>query len=241
MLTDVTFELPRGKTFVRSGSQRAGKHDRHSHAAWPLPADAAGSMHVAGCDPVREPIELRRRVGYLAEDQAMYPWTTPVEPCRFLQLLYPTRGFDNWRTTTSDRFLELPRHFGNSSVRREGPVGEAGAGGGPGSSARRWRFSADDLGDNSIRSHGRNSIATRSSIRKGTDRTVIFSSHLLAEVENGGGRSSPFSDQRQKSFGHHRRPKSSAVEGETDATFDGVAANDDCRSLQNFSRRPTRG
>jgi ABC-2 type transport system ATP-binding protein len=45
---------------------------------------------VLGLDPSRQPLEVRRRIGYLAEDQAMYGWMTPQEMAQFLAPFYPT-------------------------------------------------------------------------------------------------------------------------------------------------------
>jgi ABC-2 type transport system ATP-binding protein len=68
-------------------------------------------MFFRGClcsSAGQNPLELRRRVGYLAEDQTMYGWMTPAELCRFLAPFYST-----WDTPLAEDYLdrfELPRH-----------------------------------------------------------------------------------------------------------------------------------
>ena len=50
----------------------------------------AGSIRVLGRDPQREPLEVRRTVGYLAEDQTMFGWMTAEQVIRFVGAFYPT-------------------------------------------------------------------------------------------------------------------------------------------------------
>ena len=107
VLEDVSFEVPRGQTFALLGRNGTGKTTMIRMLLGLLPPDS-GTIRVAGCDPAMKSIELRRNVGYLAEDQSMYDWMTAVELCRFLQPFYP-----RWNTQLADRYLdrfELPRH-----------------------------------------------------------------------------------------------------------------------------------
>lgn len=107
VLEDVSFEVPRGQTFALLGRNGTGKTTMIRTLLGLLPPDA-GTIRVAGCDPATDSLELRRRVGYLAEDQSMYDWMTAVELCRFLQPFYP-----RWNAQLADRYLdrfELPRH-----------------------------------------------------------------------------------------------------------------------------------
>ena len=107
VLEDVSFEVPRGQTFALLGRNGTGKTTMIRMLLGLLPPDS-GTIRVAGCDPATDSLELRRRVGYLAEDQSMYDWMTAVELCRFLQPFYP-----RWNTQLADRYLdrfELPRH-----------------------------------------------------------------------------------------------------------------------------------
>ena len=53
-----------------------------------------GAIRVLGLDPTTEPLELRRRVGYLAEDQTMYGWMRVAEILRFVAPFYPTWDHD---------------------------------------------------------------------------------------------------------------------------------------------------
>jgi ABC-2 type transport system ATP-binding protein len=72
-----------------------------------LPADS-GVCRLGGVDPAVDPLKVRRNVGYLAEDQTMYGWMTPVELCRFLAPFYPTWDM-KLACNSLDRF-EIPSH-----------------------------------------------------------------------------------------------------------------------------------
>lgn len=107
VLEDVSFDVPQGQTFALLGRNGVGKTTMIRMLLGLLPPDS-GTIRVAGCDPAMKSIELRRSVGYLAEDQSMYDWMTAVELCRFLEQFYPT-----WNSRLADSYLErfeLPRH-----------------------------------------------------------------------------------------------------------------------------------
>ncbi len=107
VLEDVSFDVPQGQTFALLGRNGVGKTTMIRMLLGLLPPDS-GTIRVAGCDPAMKSIELRRSVGYLAEDQSMYDWMTAVELCRFLEPFYPT-----WDSRLADSYLErfeLPRH-----------------------------------------------------------------------------------------------------------------------------------
>ncbi|MEI8382344.1 MAG: ABC transporter ATP-binding protein [Planctomycetota bacterium] len=106
VLDDVSFEVPCGQTFALLGRNGVGKTTMIRALLGLLPCDS-GVLRVAGCDPATDPIELRRRVGYLAEDQSMYDWMTATELCRFLEPFYP-----KWNSRLADQYLdrfEIPR------------------------------------------------------------------------------------------------------------------------------------
>ena len=177
VLSDVSFEIPSGQTLAFLGRNGAGKTTCIQILMGLLSPDA-GSVTIAGCDPVKDPIELRRRVGYLAEDQVMYPWMKPVELCRFLQPFYPT-----WEEKLANEYLdmfELPRQtrIGRLSKGQSVKLGLAVA------LAHRPKVAIFD--DPAL---GLDPIARREFNRhliehlQAEGRTVLYSSHLLAEVE----------------------------------------------------------
>lgn len=106
VLEDVSLEVPEGQTIALLGRNGAGKTTMIRTLLGLLPADG-GQLRIAGCNPATDAVELRRRVGYLAEDQSMYPWMTATELCRFLAPFYP-----HWDHSLADRYLsrfDIPR------------------------------------------------------------------------------------------------------------------------------------
>lgn len=89
VLDDVSLEIPQGQTFALLGRNGAGKTTL-IRTLLGLMRPRSGSVEVLGLDPADQPVEVRRRIGYLAEDQAMYGWMTVEELARFLAPFYPS-------------------------------------------------------------------------------------------------------------------------------------------------------
>ena len=177
VLEDVTLEITRGQTIALLGRNGAGKTTLIRILLGLVAADG-GAARVLGRDPAREPIELRGRVGYLAEDQVMYGWMTPIELCRFLEPFYPT-----WDMRIAQDYLdrfEVPWH----QRIRELSKGQAVKLGLAVALAHRPELAI--LDDPAI---GLDPIARKEFNRdliehlQAEGRTVLYSSHLLDEVE----------------------------------------------------------
>ncbi|MBS0205748.1 MAG: ABC transporter ATP-binding protein [Planctomycetes bacterium] len=177
VLEDVSLEVPGGQTLALLGRNGAGKTTMIRTLLGLLPADS-GTMRVAGCDPATESLELRRRVGYLAEDQSMYDWMTALELCRFLEPFYP-----QWDAKLADQYLErfeLPRHVRIERLSK-GQVVKLGL-----AVALAHAPQVAILDDPAL---GLDPVARKEFNRdlvehlQAEGRTVIYSSHLLDEVE----------------------------------------------------------
>ena len=107
MLQNVSLSIPAGQTLALLGRNGAGKTTMIRILLGVLPADS-GVCRLGGVDPAVDPLKVRSNVGYLAEDQTMYGWMTPVELCRFLAPFYPTWDMKLARDSL-DRF-EIPSH-----------------------------------------------------------------------------------------------------------------------------------
>src|SRR5262245_20246184 len=83
VLRGVTLQVRRGTTFAFLGRNASGKTTTIRMLLGLLKLDD-GAIRVLGIDPQAEPLELRRRVGYLAEDQTMYGWMRVEEIVRFV-------------------------------------------------------------------------------------------------------------------------------------------------------------
>lgn len=177
VLDDVSFDVARGNTFALLGRNGAGKTTMIRTLLGLLPCDT-GMIQIAGCDPAVDPLELRRRVGYLAEDQSMYGWMTATELCRFLEPFYP-----KWNSRLADDYLDrfaLPRHVRIERLSKGQSVKLGLA------VALAHAPEVAILDDPAL---GLDPVSRKEFNRdlvehlQAEGRTVIFSSHLLDEVE----------------------------------------------------------
>jgi ABC-2 type transport system ATP-binding protein len=177
VLRGVTFQVARGKTFAFLGRNAAGKTTTIRMLLGLIHRDD-GTVRVLGIDPQREPIELRRRVGYLAEDQTMYGWMKVEEIVRFVAPFYTTWDHDLAMKYLRD--FELPlrtriKHLSKGQNVRLGLVLAL--------AHRPELVILDDpaLGlDPIMRKQFNRDLITH---LQGEGRTVFYSSHLLYEVE----------------------------------------------------------
>jgi ABC-2 type transport system ATP-binding protein len=107
VLQNCSLSIPSGQTFALLGCNGAGKTTMIRILLGLIPANS-GSVRVGGVDPAIDPLSVRTHVGYLAEDQTMYGWMTPIELCRFLAPFYLTWDM-KWARDNLDRF-GIPLH-----------------------------------------------------------------------------------------------------------------------------------
>src|SRR3954453_20859668 len=105
VLRGVTMQVGRGRTFAFLGRNASGKTTTIRMLLGLLNRDD-GAIRILGLHPNREPIDLRRRIGYLAEDQTMYGWMRVEEIVRFVAPFYPT--WDHELAFKYLRDFELP-------------------------------------------------------------------------------------------------------------------------------------
>src|SRR3954468_17532453 len=177
VLRGMTLNVARGRTFAFLGRNAAGKTTTIRLLLGLLKRDD-GAIRVLGLDPQREPLELRRRIGYLAEDQTMYGWMRIEEIVRFLAPFYPT--WDHGLAAKYLKDFELPlrtriKHLSKGQNVRLGLVLAL--------AHRPELVILDDpaLGlDPIMRKQFNRDLITH---LQGQGRTVFYSSHLLYEVE----------------------------------------------------------
>ncbi len=100
VLKGLNLEVEQGQTFAFLGRNGAGKTTTIQMLMGLLSPDQ-GTLRVLGRNPQIEPLEVRRTVGYLAEDQTMFGWMTAEEIIRFVAAFYPT-----WDHALAKRFVE---------------------------------------------------------------------------------------------------------------------------------------
>jgi ABC-2 type transport system ATP-binding protein len=177
VLSATTLSVERGKTFAFLGRNGAGKTTAIRMMLGLLPRDA-GEVRVLGFDPATEPLEVRSRVGYLAEDQQMYGWMRIDEILRFVAPFYAT--WDHDLALKYVREFELPpaQKIKTLSKGQNVRLGLVLA-----LAHRPELVILDDpaLGlDPVMRKQFNRDLITH---LQGEGRTVFYSSHLLYEVE----------------------------------------------------------
>jgi ABC-2 type transport system ATP-binding protein len=177
VLKGVNLAIERGQIFALLGRNGAGKTTA-IRLLFGLLNRNGGSISVLGRDPQQEPLAVRAAVGFLAEDQQMFGWMTIAELLGFMAPFYLT-----WDRKLADRFtkeFELPRgqRIKNLSKGQNVRLGLVLA-----LAHRPELVILDDpaLGLDPImrKEFNRDLIAHL----QGEGATVLYSSHLLYEVE----------------------------------------------------------
>jgi ABC-2 type transport system ATP-binding protein len=176
-LDNVSFQVPAGSVVGLVGENGAGKTTLIKHILGLLKAQS-GSVRVFGRDPVADPVGVLSRIGYLSEEPDMPGWMRVHELMRYIAAFYPT-----W---DHDYAAQLRREFGLDPAAKikhlsKGQRARAGL-----LIALAYRPELLLLDEPSS---GLDPIVRRdilgAIVRTIADegRTVLFSSHLLAEVE----------------------------------------------------------
>jgi ABC-2 type transport system ATP-binding protein len=176
-LDDITFRVPAGTVVGLVGENGAGKTTLIKHVLGLLKAQT-GTVRVFGLDPVADPVGVLANIGYLSEEPDMPGWMRVGELIRYVAAFYPT--WDHEYAERLRREFELNpkvkvKHLSKGQRARAGLL-----------TALAYRPQLLLLDEPSS---GLDPIVRRdilgAIIRTIADegRTVLFSSHLLSEVE----------------------------------------------------------
>jgi ABC-2 type transport system ATP-binding protein len=176
-LDGVSFRASAGQVYGLVGSNGAGKTTLIKHLLGLLRAET-GSVRVFGLDPVRDPARVLSRVGYLSEERELPEWMRIGELMRYTQAYHPT-----WDASYARELLET---FGLDPTEKikelsKGMRAQAGL---IAAVAHRPELLILDEPSSGLDIVVRRDILN-AIVRAVADdgRTVIFSSHLLDEVE----------------------------------------------------------
>lgn len=176
-LAGVTLDVPRGSVFGLVGENGAGKTTLIKHVLGLLRAKQ-GSVRVFGLDPVADPVGVLGKIGYLSEDRDLPDWMRVGELMRYMQAFYP-----NWDEKFAAELvaafeLKLDQKVGSLSRGQRAQAGLLVA------LAHRPDLLLLDEPSSGLDAVVRRDILA-AIIRTVADegRTVLFSSHLLDEVE----------------------------------------------------------
>jgi ABC-2 type transport system ATP-binding protein len=176
-LDDVCLRVPRGCVFGLVGVNGSGKTTLIKHVLGLLRAQS-GSVRVFGRDPVADPPGVLSRIGYLSEENDLPPWMTVAELIRYTRAFYP-----GWREDYAEKLrqtfgLGLGDRIGTLSKGQQARAGLLAA------LAYRPELLVLDEPSSGLDPLVRRDILN-AIVRTIADegRTVLFSSHLLDEME----------------------------------------------------------
>jgi ABC-2 type transport system ATP-binding protein len=176
-LDNVSLSCEAGLVYGLVGANGAGKTTLIKHLLGLL-RPHRGSVRVFGLDPVRDPVAVLRRVGYLSEQRDLPEWMRLAELLRYTQAYHP-----GWDQAYADQLLatfglDPKKKFSDLSQGMRAQAGLVVA------VAHRPELLVLDEPSSGLDVVVRQDILdaiVRAVIEDG--RTVIFSSHLLDEVE----------------------------------------------------------
>ena len=177
VLKGVELHVPRGSVFGFLGRNGAGKTTLIKTLLG-LQKPKAGKCSINGLDSFKQAIEIRRQIGFMAEDQQMYGWM------KIGQIIKWVAGFyKGWDYEFSDRLLEIFGLDKNTKVKNlsKGQNSKLAL-----LLAIGYKPDIVILDDPTL---GLDPIARKEFIRyviefmQGEGVTVFFSSHLLYEIE----------------------------------------------------------
>ena len=176
-LAGVTLSLPRGAVYGLVGKNGAGKTTLIKHILGLLRAQT-GSVRVFGVDPVADPVGVLSRIGYLSEENDLPGWMRVDELIRYSRAFYPA-----WDDAYAEALRESFALDPSAKIKTLSKGQKARAGLLIALAHRPELLVLDEP------SSGLDPIVRRdilgAVIRTIADegRTVLFSSHLLQEVE----------------------------------------------------------
>ena len=176
-LDSVSLSVTRGVVHGLVGANGAGKTTLIKHVLGLLRAES-GSVRVFGLDPVADPVGVLSRIGYLSEERDLPGWMRVEELFRYSRAFYPDWD-DGYTEELRNTFaLDPTAKVGNLSKGQKARAGLLIA------LAYRPELLVLDEPSSGLDPIVRRDIVG-AVIRTIADegRTVLFSSHLLEEVE----------------------------------------------------------
>lgn len=176
-LDNLTLSVPKGQVFGLVGANGAGKTTLIKHILGLFSAQA-GSVRVFGLDPVTEPEAVLGRIGFLSEDRDLPYWMRLEELLAYTAAFYP--AWDHQYAEALGRQFQLDP----TAKLRQLSRGELAKAGLLLALAHRPELLLLDEPSSGLDPIVRREIL-EAIVRSVADegRTVIFSSHLLDEIE----------------------------------------------------------
>jgi len=175
-LQGIDLTVPQGSVFALLGENGAGKTTL-IRILTGFQQPTAGRAEVCGLDPQRESLEIRRRVGYVSDQPALYDWMRIDEIGWFTAAFYADGFLDRYSDSISHFDLPRSRKIRNLSKGQRAKVALALA------LAPDPELLILDEPTSGLDPHVRREFMESMVDRAVTGRTVLLSSHQIAEVE----------------------------------------------------------
>jgi ABC-2 type transport system ATP-binding protein len=177
-LDNISFRAEQGRIYGLVGANGAGKTTLIKHLLGLFRVKSSGSVRIFGLDPVRHPVDVLKRIGYLSEDRELPEWMNIDELMRYTRAYHP--GWDEQYARELLSTFQLDRSMKikdlSKGMRAQAALVAA--------VAHRPDLLLLDEPSSGLDVMVREDIL-EAIVRTITDdgRTVVFSSHLLEEVE----------------------------------------------------------
>lgn len=176
-LNNISLSLPSGRVLGLVGENGAGKTTLIKHIMGLLKAQQ-GTVRVFGMDPVKDPVGALSRIGYLSEERDLPNWMRVDELMNYTRAFYP-----DWDASYAEELRQIFKIDESSKIKQLSQGQKARAALITALAYRPPLLLLDEP------SSGLDPVVRRdilgAIIRTVADegRTVLFSSHLLEEVE----------------------------------------------------------
>lgn len=177
---NISFHITRGEIVGLLGPNGAGKSTTMNVITGYIPA-TSGTVKISGMDVNENPVEIRKRIGYLPESTPLY---NEMDIIGYLRFIAEVRGIEKAKINLKIR--EIIKTFGLESM-LEKSIGQLSKGFRQRVGlAQAWIHDPDILilDEHTSGLDPKQRVEIRELIRKiGEKRTVILSTHDLAEVQ----------------------------------------------------------
>ena len=177
VLDDVSVFIPRGSVLGLVGENGAGKTTFIRHLLGMLKPQS-GTVRLFGLDPIADPVGVLSRVGYLSERRDLPGWMKVSEFLRYTRAFYPAWDESYAETLLGQFQLDPGQHIKTLSQGQTAKVGLLAA-----LAYRPELLILDEPSSGLDPVVRRDILETVIRLVADEGRTVLFSSHLLDEVE----------------------------------------------------------
>ena len=175
-LQGVDLKIESGSVFSLLGENGAGKTTL-IRILTGFQRPSGGTVRVLGLDPIRDSLEIRRRIGYVSDSPALYEWMRVDEIGWFASSFYPDGFLKNYRDMVAQYELPTNRKIKHLSKGQRAKVALALA------VAHDPELLILDEPTSGLDPLVRRDFLESMVERAASGRTVLLSSHQMSEVE----------------------------------------------------------